>query len=89
MKVTSPWDGDVRAQAFYDFVLYAARHLMWRFEEDCGPVDLGSGPLDAMIDKSTGRSEHESQRFVDWCVEQFGTPEQVDAEDPEKEGPRP
>ena len=38
---------------------------------------FGTTPIDRMIDKACGRDEVIAQRFIDWCLEQFGTPEQV------------
>lgn len=81
MALTSPWDDDFRAPAFWFFVGYALRHLVPQFEAECGKLNLATDALGAQIDKATGHGEAEVQRFIDWCVVQYGTPDQVDSED--------
>lgn len=79
MSVTHPYQGHYMEGAFAGFVAFASRHLMDQFEAESGPLRLGTSPLDQMIDKATGRQAEEVQRFIDWCVTQFGTPEQIGA----------
>lgn len=65
------------APAFWSFVSFAMKDLRPNFEAECGPLRLALDPLGHQIDKITGHGEAEAQRFVDWCVAQFGSPEQV------------
>ncbi|KFI27798.1 hypothetical protein CN97_00910 [Haematobacter massiliensis] len=77
MKLDHPWRDHYMEDAFLGFVSYASKELVAAFEADEGPLMLGLTPIDAMIDKATGQDQREAQRFMDWCVKQFGTPEQV------------
>lgn len=79
MSVTHPYQGHYMEAAFVGFVLFAVRNLMDQFEAECGPLMLGASALDRMIDKATGHQAAEVQRFFDWCVTQFGTPEDIEA----------
>ncbi len=79
MSVTHPYQGHYMEGAFVGFVLFASKHLMEQFEAESGPLRLGKSRLDQMIDKATGSQEAEVQRFFDWCVVQFGTPDQIEA----------
>ena len=63
--------------AFLGFLSFASKNLVDQYEEECGPINLSAGGIDGMIDKATGRDMQEAQRFVDWCVGVFGTPEQI------------
>lgn len=81
MAVSSPWDDDIMAPAFWGFVSFAMKDLLPQFESECGPLRLALDPLGHQIDTVTGHGETEAQRFVDWCVTQFGTPEQVYAKE--------
>lgn len=78
MSVTHPYQGHYMEGAFAGFVAFAAKDLMEQFEAESGPLRLGTSLLDQMIDKATGHQEAEVQRFIDWCVVQFGTPEQIE-----------
>lgn len=80
-EITHPYQGHYMEAAFVGFMRFAAIHLMDQFYEDCGEPNLGATAIDRMIDKATGQDVRELQKFVDWCVVQFGTPEQIEAPD--------
>lgn len=75
--IIHPWQGHFMQPAFEGFVSFASRNLMDDFERESGPVNLGISTIDQMIDAATGQRQSELQRFIDWCVTQFGTPEQI------------
>lgn len=77
MAIHHPYQDHYLEPAFLGFVSFASKDLMDQFVEERGPINLDMTALGGMIDEATGQKEHEVQRFVDWCVEQFGTPEQV------------
>lgn len=79
MAITHPWQGHYMEPAFLGFVSFALKDLLDQFEAECGKLNLGTTPIDRMIDEATGQDERELQRFIDWCVKQFGTPEDVGA----------
>lgn len=81
MNITHPYQGHYMESAFLGFVSFASKELMPQFEAECGAVSLASDPLGQMIDKATGHDAAEAQRFIDWCVLQFGTPEQLETND--------
>lgn len=59
------------------FVGFASENLIDQYIEERGPISLDMSGLGALIDEASGQQEHEVQSFIDWCVEQFGTPDQV------------
>jgi len=75
--ITHPWREHYMEGAFLGFVSFAAENLLPQFEAECGKLNLGKTPLDKMIDAATGHDLKEAQRFVDWCVVQFGTPDNL------------
>lgn len=79
MNVTHPYQGHYMEAAFAGFVQFASRNLMDQFEAECGALSIAVSPIDRMVDAATGREASEVQRFIDWCVTQFGTPEQIGA----------
>jgi len=78
MTITHPYQGHYMQDAFLGFVSFASKELVEQYEDECGLLKLGSTPMDKMIDKTTGHDEFEVQRFIDWCVVQFGPPEQIE-----------
>lgn len=78
MAVSSPWDDDpLHAPAFWAFVRFASGNLMDEYVADCGEPNIAVGGIEAMIDEATGHRDAELQKFVDWCLLQYGTPEDV------------
>lgn len=86
MNLTSPWEGDLMEPAFWGFVSFASKNLMDQYEHECGKIKIASGGIEKMIDQATGEDVREAQRFVDWCVEKFGSPEQVYGYEPSHTG---
>lgn len=81
MAIKHPYQGHYLEAAFLGFVSFASKDLIDQFEAESGKLNLGTTPIDSMIDKATGQDQREAQRFVDWCVVQFGTPEQIEGMD--------
>lgn len=79
--IKHPYQGHYMEGAFLGFVSFAMNDLMPQFEAECGKLNLGMSPIDRMIDEATGHDLKELQRFLDWCVVQFGTPEQIGCAD--------
>ena len=79
MSINHPYKDHYMQAEFLGFVSFAVKELQEQYEAECGPVKLGTSPMDRMIDKATGHDEAEAQRFIDWCVVQFGTPEKIGA----------
>ncbi|MBO6755425.1 MAG: hypothetical protein JJ902_03805 [Roseibium sp.] len=80
MTIQHPWKGHYMEGAFLGFVSFAASHLMKQFEAECGSIKLATSGIDRMIDEATGHDLAEVQRFVDWCVVQFGAPKDLEIE---------
>ena len=78
-QITHPWQGHLMEPAFVSFISFAAGHLLDQYIAETGQPNLDTSALGRMIDKATGQDVREMQRFVDWCVVQFGTPEQIGA----------
>lgn len=76
--IKHPYQGHYMEAAFLGFVSYASKNLMDQYTAEQGPVSLGTSPMDRMIDEATGQDAKEAQRFIDWCVTQFGTPDQIE-----------
>lgn len=79
MALSHPYRGHYMEAAFMGFVGYSSCNLMAEFVAECGPIALGGSALERAIDAATGRDEAEVQRFLDWCVRRFGTPEEIGA----------
>ena len=78
MAITHPWQGHWQEAGFTGFIRYMAKDHIDRFYEETGEKFIpSSGGINAMIDDATGANEALLQRFIDWCVVQYGTPEQV------------
>ena len=78
-QITHPWQGHLMEPAFQGFVSFASQRLLDQYIAEVGQPNLGVTPIDRMIDRATGNDIRELQRFIDWCVVQFGTPEQIGA----------
>lgn len=76
-KITHPYQGHHMEPAFLGFVSFASKDLMGQFEHECGKINLATRGIDRMIDEATGHDVAEAQRFIDWCVTQFGRPEDL------------
>lgn len=61
-NVKHPYQGHIMEGDFLAFVIFAARDLMPQYKKECEPVSQGDDAL---------------QEFIDWCVVQFGTPDQI------------
>ena len=68
------------APAFIGFVSFASKTpaMIEAFLAENPDCTIGTTPLDRMIDKATGHDERVAQRFFDWCVDQFGRPEDLE-----------
>jgi|GEM_PF-4914923 len=76
--ISYPWQNHYMESAFLGFVSYMAKDHMKRFYIETGEKHKPAyGNIEAMIDESTGANSAWAQRFIDWCVDQFGTPEDL------------
>lgn len=73
MNVTHPYQGHYMEGAFLGFVSYASKRLLHQYASDT--LANVSSPI------PQSSAEREMQRFIDWCVVQFGTPEQIEEDD--------
>lgn len=78
IQIKHPYQGHYMEPAFLGFVSFASRNLQEQFVAECGEINLATDGIGKMIDKATGHDVSEVQRFMDWCVVQFGTPEQLE-----------
>ncbi len=81
MTITHPYQGHLLQPAFEGFVSFASKHddfIAAFLAEHPGCLPPRSG-FEAMIDKAAGRDEAVFQEFVNWCVGQFGTPDEIQA----------
>lgn len=77
-SISHPWQGHYMEPAFNGFVGFAVKKLFAQFLAETGENYISpKTPIDRMVDASTEADLAFAQRFVDWCVFQFGTPEQV------------
>lgn len=81
MVIKHPWQGDMMEGAFMAFVAFCMRNRLDEYLSETGDTFTPGRGIDAMIDAATGADEAFAQRFVDWCLIQFGTPQQVHGED--------
>ena len=77
MDIKHPYQGHYMEGAFLGFVMYAGKSMMEQYAAET------AAPVDEYIDVNDPRSDAELQNFIDWCVVQFGTPEQIEADDEE------
>lgn len=77
-KVTTPWDGHYMRPAFIAFVDYAAKHRLAEYRAETGDnyaVEGGHVFKESSVDDIAF-----AERFLLWCVAQFGTPADLDSE---------
>lgn len=80
MTITHPYQGHLLQPAFEGFVSFASKHddfinAFLTEHPGCRPP---RGGLEAMIDKAAGRDKAIFQEFVNWCVTQFGSPDNLE-----------
>ena len=79
-SVTHPYQGHYLQAAFEGYVHFVSTQpaAITAFLEENPGFSAPKSPMDAMIDEATGRNREWAQKFVDWCLVQFGTPEDLE-----------
>ena len=78
MNIKHPYIGHYMEPAFMGFVSFASKHMLMTYFLEMGEPDFDLDEMGEVVEDPV-KKEKEVQRFVDWCLAQFGTPEQIGA----------
>lgn len=74
MAISHPYQGHWMEGAFLSFVGYASREMTKQFLDETGVRVPEVRIINGVIDQNSVGTEEFTQKFIDWCVVQYGPP---------------
>ena len=80
IEIAHPYQNHYMKEAFEGFVVWASKsdEMKEAFLSGHPEIIFPSSGIERMIDKATDNDKRISQLFIDWCVVQFGLPDEIE-----------
>ncbi len=78
MAISHPYQGHWMEDAFLRFVSYASKEMTRQFLDETGVRVPEVRVINGQIIENSVDTEEFTQKFIDWCVVQYGPPSKLE-----------